>query len=119
MATPWFDENTFGALWGTIGGGVGGSLGGLWGSLIGVFAPRGTGRTVLIPIGWTFVTAGVLSLAFGLYALVAGQPYGIWYGPVLTGVCLTVVIGGLMPLVYKRYAEAEARRVQAEEFRGQ
>jgi hypothetical protein len=118
MAEPWFDENMFGALWGSIGGGVGGSLGGLWGALVGTLAPRGKGRAWLIPIGWTFVAAGVLSLAIGLYALADGQPYGIWYGPLLTGVALTIVIGCLMPVVYKRYAEAEARRVQAEEFRG-
>jgi hypothetical protein len=119
MSAPWFDENTFGALWGTIGGGLGGSLGGLWGAAVGMFAPRGKGRAVLVPLGWLFVALGALSLAFGLSALVAGQPYGIWYGPVLTGVCFVVVIGCLMPVVYHRYAEAEARRMQAEEFRGQ
>jgi hypothetical protein len=118
MSQPWFDENMFGALWGSIVGGGGGTLGGLWGALIGTLAPRGKGRAWLIGIGWVFVGLGVLSLAFGLYALAAGQPYGIWYGPLLTGVMFTVVIGCLLPVVYKRYAEAEARRVQAEEFRG-
>src|SRR5205807_1040408 len=118
MAQPWFDELTFGVWVGALGGSVAGGLGGLWGAMIGIFAPRGKGRAVLIPIGWCFVTAGVLSLAFGLYALAAGQPYGIWYGPVLLGGIMTVVIGSLLPVVYKRYAEAEARRVQAEEFRG-
>ena len=119
MTEPWFNENLFGALWGGIGGGVGGSLGGLWGALVGTLAPRGKGRTWLIPIGWGFIGLGVLSLAFGLYALAAGQPYGIWYGPVLTGGLVVTVIGCLMPVVYRRYAEAEARRVQAEEFRSQ
>jgi hypothetical protein len=119
MATPWFDENTFGALVGSIGGGGGGSLGGLWGAAIGAFAPQGKGRAVLVPIGWAFIAVGVLSLTFGLYALIAGQPYGIWYAPVLIGAVFIVVIGGLMPVVYHRYAEAEARRMQAEEFRSQ
>jgi hypothetical protein len=119
MSQPWFDENLFGALWGGIGGGVGGSLGGLWGALVGILAPRGKGRGWVIPIGWAFFGLGLLSLAFGLYALVNGQPHGIWYGPVLTGVIFAVLIGCLMPVVYRRYAEAEARRLQAEEFRGQ
>jgi hypothetical protein len=119
MSQPWFDENTFGALWGCIGGGGGGTLGGLWGGLVGTFAPRGKGRAVLIPIGWTFVGLGTVSLAFGLYALAVGQPYGIWYGPVLTGGLFVVLFSLLLPVVYRRYAEAEARRVQAEEFRGQ
>ena len=119
MAEPWFDQNTFGALWGAIIGGVGGTLGGLWGALVGTMAPRGKGRAWIIPIGWGFAGLGVLSLAFGLYALVVGQPYGIWYGPVLTGVIFAGVVGGLMPVVYKRYADADARRLQAEQFRGQ
>src|SRR4051812_15046681 len=119
MSEPWFDENMFGALWGSIAGGGGGTLGGLWGALVGTLAPRGKGRAWVIAIGWGFVGLGVLSLAFGLYALAAGQPYGIWYGPVLTGVMFVIVIGCLMPVVYKRYAEAEARRVQAEEVRSQ
>ncbi|HEY1376850.1 MAG TPA: hypothetical protein VGF55_08645 [Gemmataceae bacterium] len=119
MSQPWFDELTFGVWVGGVGGGLLGSLGGLWGAMIGMLAPRGKGRAVLIPVGWAFVGLGVVALAFGLYALVAGQPYGIWYGPLLVGVILTAVIGGLMPVVYKRYAEADARRMQAEEFRGQ
>src|SRR4051812_5280123 len=116
MAEPWFDELTFGVLVGGIGGGVGGSLAGVWGGLVGMLAPRGKGRAVLIPIGWAFVGLSALSLTFGLCALAAGQPYGIWYGPLLGGVIVGGVVGGLMPVVYKRYAEAEVRRVQAEEF---
>ncbi len=119
MSQPWFDELTFGVLVGGFGGGLLGTLGGVWGGLVGMFAPRGKGRAVLIPIGWAFVGVGVVLLAFSLCALAAGQPYGIWYSTLLPGVILTAVLGGLMPVVYKRYAEAEARRVQAEEFRGQ
>ncbi|HEX4588805.1 MAG TPA: hypothetical protein VH120_02670 [Gemmataceae bacterium] len=117
MSQPWFDENLFGALVGAIGGGVGGSLCGLWGGLVGWLAPKGKGRTWLIPIGWGFVGVGLVSLVFGLYALADGQPYGIWYSPLLVGVILGGLVAGLMPVVYKRYAEAEARRLQAEDFR--
>src|SRR5438270_657046 len=119
MAEPWFDEITFGILVGAVGGGLGGTLAGLWGGLVETLAARGKGRAVLIPIGWAFVGLGTVALAFGLCALVAGQPYGIWYPPLLGGPIIAVVVGALMPVVYKRYAEAEARRVQAEEFRGQ
>lgn len=118
MSQPWFDENMFGALVGGIGGGAGGSLCGLWGGMVGWLAPRGKGRAWLIPIGWAFVGVGMLSLVFGLYALAAGQPYGIWYPLLLIGLILGGLVAGLMPVVYKRYAEAEARRLQAEDFRG-
>ena len=46
-----------------------------------------------------------------------GQPYGIWYGPVLLGVIATAVIGGLMPMAHRAYRQADERRLQAEEFR--
>lgn len=119
MADPWFNENLFGALFGAIGGSLGGILGGGWGAMVGLFAPQGKGRAWLIGTGWAIVGAGGLSLAFGLFALAAGQPYAIWYPPCLLGLVLAGVVGVLMPVVYKRYAGAEARRVQAEEFRGQ
>jgi len=119
MTEPWFDELTFGMLVGAIGGGVGGSLAGVWGGLVGMLAPKGKGRAWLIAIGWGFVGVGVVSLVFGLCALAAGQPYAIWYPSCLVGAILGGVVGGLMPVVYKRYAEAEARRLQAEEFRNQ
>src|SRR4051812_4719360 len=108
MSAPWFDEITFGVWVGGIGGGLLGTLGGLWGGFVGMLAPRGKGRSVLIPIGWAFVAVGAMSLAFSLCALLAGQPYGIWYSTLLPGVILTGLFCSLMPVVYKRYAEAEA-----------
>src|SRR5581483_5756789 len=98
MAAPWFDELTFGVWVGGLGGGLLGTFAGIWGGLVGTFAPKGKGRAVLIPIGWGFVGLGVLSLAFGLAALLAGQPYGIWYPPLLGGPLLAVVVGCLMPV---------------------
>ena len=119
MNEPWWDVNTFGALYGSIAGGGLGTLGGLWGALGGVLAPKGKGRAVVLGLGWLLFAVGVSQLAFGLYALAAGQPYGIWYGPCLTGVIIPVVVGSLIPVVRKRYAEAEDRRMQAEGFRAQ
>lgn len=119
MIEPWFNENTFGALYGAIGGGLGGSLVGIWGATIGYCAPRGIGKNWIIAVGWTFLVLGVASLAIGLTALVAGQPFGIWYAPVLVGGMLVVLLAVLMPIAYRRYSEAEARKLQAELFRTQ
>jgi hypothetical protein len=91
----------------------------VWGALAGTLAPRGKGRAVVLGLGWLFVVVGVSQLVFGLYALAAGQPYGIWYGPCLVGVIIPLVVGGLLPVVRRRYAEAEGRRMQAEGFRAQ
>jgi hypothetical protein len=116
MATPWFDENTFGALFGAIGGGFGGLVGS-WGGLVGWLAPQGRARGVIYGLWGVFMILGVASLGFGLYALAVGQPYGIWYGPTLAGGLVTFLLTVLFPVVRKRYAEADARRMQAEAIR--
>ncbi len=117
MAAPWFDPNTFGMWFGSIAGGVGGSLGGILGALAGMLAPRGKGRPVVMGGFVVFLALGLASLAFGVVAIVNGQPYGIWYPPSLLGLILTLVMGGLLPVVRKRYAEAEARRLDASGIR--
>lgn len=117
MSEPWFEPNTFGALYGAIGGGVGGSLCGCLGGLIGYLAPRGKGRRFALGAMLTVVVAGLVQVGLGLVALVSGQPYGIWYPMLLCGGILTVVMGGLLPVVRMRYVHAEQRRLQAEGLR--
>jgi hypothetical protein len=115
--TPWFDENTFGALFGTIVGGGGGTLIGLWGAMAGTLASQGRGRGLVLGIAWVIVGLGVLLACAGLYALAAGQPFHIWFWPCQVGFISTVVVGCLIPVIRQRYAEAEGRRLQAEQFR--
>jgi hypothetical protein len=117
MTQPWFDENMFGALFGSIAGGVGGSLMGGWGGLVGWLAPKGRARGFIYGSWVVFMVLGAISLAFGLYALAVGQPYGIWYGPTLTGGLTLFLMSVLFPVVRKRYAEADARRMEAEAIR--
>ena len=117
MTQPWFDPVAFGALYGSIGGGVLGVLGGILGAASGYLAPRGKGRSFILGAFTTLLIIGILHLVVGLYALISGQPYGIWYALVLIGVILTAVMVGLLPVVRKRYTEAEARRVGAAALR--
>jgi uncharacterized membrane protein HdeD (DUF308 family) len=117
MSEPWFDENQFGALFGAIGGGGFGTLCGLWGAAAGTLAPRGKGRMFVFGFGWLMIVLGALSLVFGLVALAAGQPWGIWYGPVLMGILMAALIGSMMPMLRMRYRQAEERKMQAEDFR--
>lgn len=119
MAEPWFEPNTFGALFGTIVGGGGGTLVGVWGGLAGSLAQQGRGRAFVLGAAWVFVGLGALLCAAGLYALLAGQPFHIWFWPCQVGLLLAVLVGCLIPVVRHRYAEAEARRLQAEQFRQQ
>ena len=117
MVDPWFDPNTFGAWYGAIGGSAGGLLGGIIGTLAGVLAPQGRGRGLVLGSMWLSVLLGLLSLVFGLAALVAGQPYGIWYPPLLVGAIMSIVVGCLIPVVQRRYTEAEHRKIDAAELR--
>lgn len=117
MSEPWFDPNVFGAYAGATLGILGGILGTSIGILGGVFLPRGKGIGVLkgALIGMTVL--GLLLLAAGLYALAVGQPFGIWYVLVLSGVIFSIVAGGnlvglgfLIRLIERRKMEAKDLR---------
>ena len=116
MAGPWFDEQIFAVLFNTIGGVFGGIVGTL-GGLAGWLAPQGRARGLIYALWGVFTVVGLASLGFGLYALAAGQPYGIWYFPTLAGGSVSFLLTALFPVVRKRYAEADARRMQAEAIR--
>jgi hypothetical protein len=113
MTEPWFDPIKFGALYGGIGGGLFGTLGGILGAAAGVLAPKGKGRTVILGSFTLLMGVGIANLILGIYALIDGQPYGIWYPLMLLGIILTAVLGGLRPVVRKRYEEAEMRKMDA------
>ena len=117
MAEPWFNPEVFGAYFGGIGGSLGGVFCGTWGAAVGSLAPRGKARTLIVGLGWVILAVGVGALGLGLVALVAGQPYGIWYAPLLSGFVVTIVTGILLPMVYLRYRQADLRKLQGEEFR--
>jgi hypothetical protein len=117
MAAPWFDENVFGTWFGVIAGGGGGLLAGLVGAAAGVLAPRGKARGLVLGGMAALVALGLAFLALGLVALVGGQPYGIWYGPVLVGAIFTAVFAPLIPVARRAYTLAEERRLQAEALR--
>lgn len=59
------------------------------------------------------VGLGLIHLVVGLFAVISGQPYCIWYPLVLLGIITTAVFGGLLPLVRKRYQEPGQRGMQA------
>ena len=90
---------------------------GLWGGLAGMLAPQGRGKSLVLGTAWAFVGLGVVLACGGLYALVAGQPFHIWFWPCHVGFLAALLIGCLIPVVRRRYNEAEARRLQAEQFR--
>jgi hypothetical protein len=117
MNQPWFDPIQFGTWYGAIGGAVGGTLGGTLGTLGGILVPRGIGRTWMLGAFYLTTAAGILQLCFGFYAMLAGQPWDIWFGPILCGFVFTLVFGLLTPVLRMQYRQAEERRMEAEALR--
>jgi hypothetical protein len=118
MVQPWFEPDTFGMWYGIVGGGGFGTLMGIGGGIAGSFLiPRGIGRRWVLGSMVIIVLLGLAQTAFGLYALFAGQPYGIWYPPTLAGAISALVVGCLLPAFRKLYAVAEARRMDAQAIR--
>lgn len=119
MSMPWFDANTFASLYGGIGGGVFGVLGGCIGTAAGVWAPRGKHRSLVLGAMYVVVVLGILQIVAGLAALLAHQPYGIYYPLLLLGLLSSVIVGTLIPVVRRRYSESEQRRLDAAALRSQ
>ena len=118
MAEPWFEPVwKFGAYFGSIGGTSVGLIGGLLGACS-FFVQQGRGRRWIVGGYVTMIGLGVISLTVGAYAWVSGQPYGIWYPLAMLGVICCGVFGGLLPVILRRYSEAEQRKIDAEGLRG-
>lgn len=114
--TPWWTDTQAGLIGGIAGGGLG-AFGGILGTICGIFAPRGKCKALVYGLAASMIGIGVISLIAGLVALILHQPYGVWYPLLLIGVVGTAVVGGLIPVIRRRYQEADKRRLEAEELR--
>ena len=114
--SEWWDPRV-GTYIGAFGGAGLGVLGGLLGALTGTLAPKGVGRAFILTTHTTLLVVCVLCLGAGITALVIGQPYHVWYPLTLIGGIGTFVLGPLLFVVRKRYAEAEHRKMSAEQLR--
>ncbi len=108
LQEAWWGSQTSGY----IGAVMGMSLG-LLGALIGTLAGIGRARRFTISIQIMGVIAGIVSLVAGVVALIVGQPYSVYFPLLLCGFIGTVVMGSLLPVLFKRYAEHELRRMQS------
>jgi hypothetical protein len=104
----WWSDQTAGVV-----GGIGGSLIGLIGALVGTLCGLGVGRWFVIPLLIAGSVLGGGLIVLGMVALALGQPYGVYYPLLLSGVLCELL--GIVGLVVgrQRYAQAELRRMEA------
>ena len=109
MMQPWFDPNLYAFIPGTALGIAGSVIGALTGTL----APRGKGKSWLLPLYVAVTVVCVGLLLAGVIAFVTGQPYGVWYGLGLPGLLGVVIFGALYGVVRQRYRDAELLQMRA------
>ncbi len=95
---------------------VGGSLVGLFGcigGLIGYLAIRGRGRGFATAVMIAMMALGAASLILGVIALTLSQPYDVYYPLFEGGVLFVILPAVLLPMLRRRYAEMELRKMSA------
>ncbi len=98
--------SVIGVVFGAIGGGIGGPL-----------AAKGLAKPFVLGIFMLGIALGVACLGLGVAAVTLGQPYHVWYAPLLGGLLLCGIMGPLLFVVRARYREHDQRRLAAEELR--
>jgi MFS family permease len=116
VAGAWLSTSST-MLYGSLAGALGGTAGGILGALTGVLAPRGKARGLVLGFMYAFCVFGLVNLIFGLVALIAGQPYAVWYPFLLMGSIFPLVFGFMIPVVKRVYRQAEQRRLEAADLR--
>jgi hypothetical protein len=104
----WWDDRT--------GGFVGGALGstlGVLGALIGALSALGRARALVTALNAALVAIGGIALVAGLCALLAAQPYAVYYPLLLAGAIGLGVGLAVFRVVRQRYQEIELRRMAA------
>ncbi len=113
---PWWTQQTAGLIGGALGGGIG-LLGAGLGVIAGYGAPKGKGKPAVLAILGAMLGLGALALVAGVAGVFLGQPYHVYYPLLLIGGIGSLVGGINAPIILRRYQQAEARKLDAEELR--
>jgi hypothetical protein len=104
----WWDGTTGGWI-----GGLGGAALGLIGLALGLLMSRPGNDGVVVALAVAMLVAGIGLLTLGVVAAAAGQPYAVYYPPLLLG-ALATGLGGFTLVRRSRQTRAqEWRRMQA------
>lgn len=104
----WWDEQTAGWL----GGIVGGSLG-ILGAIYGFSAGLGYALRFLLSLSLVMACVGVITFFVGVGAAVSGQPYHVYFLPLLIGGVMACVFGCNYPAIKRRVEQVEFQQMSA------
>jgi len=94
-------------------GGIGGAFIGCLGGLIGTLVGLGRARQLVVALAMLLTGIGVVSLVGGIFALVLGQSYAVYYPLLLAGLLCTILPLTQLGTIRRRYEELELRRMNA------
>ena len=114
---PWFDAQTAGTIGAIMGAGLGGGFGGIGGGVGGPLAAMGKAKTLVVGTFYAALIIAVLIAGVGIYALIDGQPWHVWFVFLMPGVTMAVIMGVLLPVIKSKYAQAEQRKLDADAIR--
>ncbi len=93
--------------------GFAGALVGILGGVSGTMASRGSGRRFVLFMWLAVLAAALAVLAAGLFFLLQGAAYGVWYPLVLTGGLISVLDPIMLVVIMRRYEAVERARMAA------
>jgi len=94
-------------------GAIAGMVIGCWGALVGVLGGRGKARRLVMSLLWGMAACGAMLFVVGLTALFRSQPYHVYYPLLLCGGITLGISLGLGPVMKRRYAQIELRKISA------
>jgi hypothetical protein len=107
-ANAWWTDRQAGLV-----GGLAGSVVGILGGVVGSLAGFGKARKFVLGLVAALIALGVASLIAGVVALAVSQPYAVYYPLLLMGFLCTLIFGFNFPMIRRRYAERELRKMEA------
>jgi hypothetical protein len=111
MHDPWFSP-----MWSFLPGTLLGVCVGFLGAMVGILAPRGKAKPMVMGFYFGMLILSVILLLVGLVAICVGQPYHVWYALLLGGLIGSLVLGCNFWTIKNVYAQAEHRKMQAREL---
>jgi hypothetical protein len=108
QAKPWWSDRMAGLLGGTCGAVIG-----CLGSLLGFLAAKRKAKRFVLGTAYALIGFGCALAVAGLAAVLARQPYAVWFPLVLGAVLLLSIVPSRLRDMRRNYEDQELRRMAA------